>query len=79
MYIIHNYWATIKGQRIHPLAKGIVQRILFFELNSLWLDIVVRPGPRALHVIQGGPKVQETMFPGEDHKGEQPLFINSHR
>jgi hypothetical protein len=38
---------------------------------------VIRPGTRALHVFQGGIKVQETMFPGEDHKGEQPL-VSSH-
>jgi hypothetical protein len=28
-----------------------------------------------MHVFQGGIKVQETMFPGEDYKGEEPLFI----
>jgi hypothetical protein len=41
----------------------------------LWPEIVVRPGTRAMHVIHGGPKVQETMFSGEDYKGEQPLFF----
>jgi hypothetical protein len=75
MYIIHNYWATIKGQKMNSLAKGIVQRILYFELNKCSREIVIRPGPRATHVVQGGPKVQETMFPGGDYKGEEPLLM----
>jgi hypothetical protein len=71
------YGPRLDAVGIQSRAKGIVQRILFFELNSLWLDIVVRPGPCALHVIQGGPKVQETMFPGGDYKGEKPLYIEA--
>jgi hypothetical protein len=69
------YSPKLDAVGVQSRAKEIVQRILFFEFNNSVTEHCVRPGARAWHVVQGGPKVQETLFPGGDYKGEQPLFI----
>jgi hypothetical protein len=69
------YGPRLDAIGIQSRAKESFKEYYSLNFTNLAGNCVIRPETRAMHVFQGSTKVQETMFPGGDHKGEQPLFI----